>query len=424
MDVSILKLRVRLFYQAAIFSVLGYTVNMFIVKDHASFIVDISSLVVILTFVLLFFKKLISVDKANLAVVYFTFTNSLFSVYLSLGEESVKIHLLLFLLVYFVLMLYVGFALSRFNLFFLGVLYIVTYLILAHYVNIPVVEKINSIIIVIMVGYMLGVNVIFQLLYRYSLFQVDLINDLKKRNVLLKKQRAELNNLNSTKDKLFSIIGHDLKTPTSTIMGFSDLIFEKANSSGLESIKEYSRYIYSSSNMLNLLLEQLLDWARIQTGKIRVNKNEIRVSDIINDVLNFNSGIVYLKKITINKDIDESIIVNVDRQMILTVVRNLLANALKYTADNGEVSVVSKVDENNNYTFCIKDTGVGMDADRLDSIFKNEPVKSQLGTNQEKGTGLGLIICKEYINLHKGRIWAESVLDKGSTFCFSIPVKG
>lgn len=422
MNSNISDLKIKLFYLASAVAIIGHSTNLLMETIGHIFVIDAITALISIVLVILSWYKIISYDFSNAILVYAVFINVLISVLHKVIEGEI-INSLLFLsaMTYMVLILYAGFTLHKRHLFILGIVYITFYFSVTYYSQSQFIKSNTILVFVLLVGYLLAVHLIVQLLNKYNAYQIELIENLKKRNILLRKQGTELSNLNNTKDKLFSIIGHDLKTPVNSIMGFSELISMKSDSVECNSVKEFSKHIYTSSNMLNSLLDQLLNWARIQTGKIKLNLQTVKVNNCINDVLDLMKGSTYLKNITFERPASNDISIECDKQMILTVIRNLVTNALKYSPKNSNIIVTSEVSKQN-YMFTIKDLGTGMDETTLDSLFKNEPLNSKIGTNQEKGSGLGLVICKEYINMHKGEIWAESELDKGSTFFFTIPL--
>jgi len=236
----------------------------------------------------------------------------------------------------------------------------------------------------------------------------------------LKNQSLEL--LNATKDKFFSIIAHDLKSPFNSIMGFSEILVEQVSKNNLKGIAKYSGIIFNSSKRAVDLLMNLMEWSRSQTGRMEFNPEEFEIVDFINENIMMFDEIATQKSIVIKKDLPHDCAVIADKAMIGTVLRNLLSNAIKFTKPGGEIliSVIEKPDE---ITVSVKDSGIGIPAGRIDKLFRIDENYSTPGTNNEKGTGLGLILCKEFIEKHGGKIWAESEVGKGSVFSFSLPAK-
>jgi len=247
------------------------------------------------------------------------------------------------------------------------------------------------------------------------------ITDRKMVELLLKKQAEELTELNATKDKFFSIIAHDLKNPFNTILGFTDVLLTNFKEFDTHETLKYLNIIDNSSKHAFLLLENLLLWARTQTGTIDFYPEVIELRDIIMDVIVLIANQANKKNISVSSSLQDHCTVIADKNMIESILRNLLTNAIKFTPNNGNIDV-STVKENNQVEISIKDTGVGINKEDLEYIFRIDRKSTTLGTEKEKGTGLGLILCKEFVEKHGGKIWAESEFGGGSTFKFTIPL--
>lgn len=226
---------------------------------------------------------------------------------------------------------------------------------------------------------------------------------------------------NNTKDKLFNIIAHDLKNPMNSIVGFSELINKNYESYSTEKLKKYNDYIYNSASSVSNLLDNLLLWSHSQRNKITLEPSNINVYNICQSCINLLNPTAQKKKIQIINHIPEGTMAHADKDLITIVVRNLISNAIKFTKTGGKITVNSKA--NNHFLVLqIKDTGVGMDKEIVSKLFELDDTYSEIGTDGEKGTGLGLIICKEFIEKNNGEIWVESEKNKGSTFYVSIPL--
>jgi len=233
-------------------------------------------------------------------------------------------------------------------------------------------------------------------------------------------QNRELQELNGAKDKFFSIIGHDLGNQFNIIVGFSELLISNFRKLEAGKIEYHLTNIYNSSRLAHELLENLLTWAKIQTNTIKYNPVAFNVHEKILDSLEFLEGASGRKSIRIKVVAKEEIRVYADVNMFSTVVRNLVANAIKFTHERGHITISLEKREG----FCeiaIRDNGVGIPEDNIRKIFRIDSNHTTLGTNGEKGTGLGLILCREFIGKHNGKIWVESVVGKGSTFVFTLP---
>ena len=242
----------------------------------------------------------------------------------------------------------------------------------------------------------------------------------KKIEEELKESEARLRELNFTKDKFFSIIAHDLKNPFNCIIGYSDLMVEQIQEKNYEEIDEYARIIQKSSLQAMDLLANLLEWSRLQTGKIKFNPESIEIAALINEVTELLIPSAQQKSISISKEVQQNISVIVDKYMISTILRNLISNAIKFTNPGGKI-VISAEHKQNELMITVSDNGVGIPKDTLEKLFQLGESNSTTGTQNEKGTGLGLLLCKDFVEKHEGKIWAESEHGKGSIFKFILP---
>jgi signal transduction histidine kinase len=245
--------------------------------------------------------------------------------------------------------------------------------------------------------------------------------ELKQEKEEIEKKRKELEELNATKDKFFSIIAHDLKNPFNTVIGLSELLLYRYDSYDEEKIKEFIGQINKFSSNAYNLLDNLLQWARSQTGRIKINKSQVNICKLADENVFLLQDKANEKNIQLLNEVDGSLICWVDKNMINTVIRNLISNALKFTDENGFVKVVSEDWDDDRVKISVVDNGIGMDEEDIPKLFNITTNFSSEGTNSEVGTGLGLILCKEFVEKNDGRIWAESEKGKGSTFSFTIP---
>lgn len=224
---------------------------------------------------------------------------------------------------------------------------------------------------------------------------------------------------NSTKDKLFSIIAHDLRNPLNAVIGFSELLVNNHESYETHKIGEYSNCIHSSAINLNSLLENLLDWANAQRGMVAFNPKPIDLDAIINEEIE-NLFFVAQKKNIIINSFNNKLKVKADSALLRIIIRNLLTNAIKYSNPNSKVDIYT-LSFKDRIEINVHDYGVGMSEEIKSNLFGLSNSKSQRGTANEKGTGLGLLVCKEFVEKHDGKIWVESKLGEGSIFTFSLP---
>jgi signal transduction histidine kinase/ligand-binding sensor domain-containing protein len=237
----------------------------------------------------------------------------------------------------------------------------------------------------------------------------------------LEKVNAHLKELNSTKDRFFSIIAHDLKNPFGTILGFAEILMMNYEKITDEKRKDFISIIFKSSQNLFNLLENLLLWSRSQTNSIRFEPVNFNLNVLIDENISLLQEMYQNKSIELIFNSSDKFDVFADRNMISTVIRNLLSNAIKFTRNNGKISI-SLIKEVTQVTVSVSDNGMGMTEAEAAQLFKVDVHHSREGTAGETGTGLGLLLCKEYIDKHQAKIWVESTVGKGSTFYFTVPV--
>lgn len=240
---------------------------------------------------------------------------------------------------------------------------------------------------------------------------------------LMKQAHDKLASLNATKNKFFNIIAHDLKNPLSTIIGFSDLLSKNFDELAPDKQREYAQYIKQASIEAFELLVNLLEWARLQTGRIQSKPAELSTDNLIDMTIQLLKPSAEKKGITIESNHSEPYKVWGDQDMILTVLRNLGINAIKFTGMNGKVIFRSEHSpEDGLVRITVEDNGIGIKPEHIPDLFRINSMHSTDGTAGEKGTGLGLILCKEFVELNGGSIRAESEPGKGTKFHFTIPV--
>jgi len=236
----------------------------------------------------------------------------------------------------------------------------------------------------------------------------------------IRMNEIKLRELNATKDRFFSIIAHDLRSPFNTMMVISDVLREDLENDASENIHEYTEILTQSIKNTYRLLTQLLDWANLQLNETKFNPEEIDAHRCAVENLQLAKPTAQNKQITVINSIPEGTKITADSNMFCSISRNLISNAIKFTPVGGRIEL-SVRKENHEYVFSVADNGVGIDKDSLEKLFKIEESFSTIGTGNEEGTGLGLILCKELVEKHGGRIWVESKIGKGTRFHFTIP---
>jgi PAS domain S-box-containing protein len=245
------------------------------------------------------------------------------------------------------------------------------------------------------------------------------ITERKQEEEQLVKLNHQLKELNATKDKLFSIIAHDLKGPFSSILNLSELLHETLHNDMVKS-ETFIEHINSSAKNTLILLDNLLNWAKTQTGKIKFEPERLSLQPIIQGIVTLLSSSAKMKNIVLRNFQSEDIMVAVDRNMIDTILRNLISNAIKFSHSGGTVNIFA-ISHLHDVEIVIADEGVGMNEKTQNQILNIDANVSTTGTANEKGSGLGLILCREFVEKHEGKIWVESELNKGTKFHFTLP---
>ena len=247
------------------------------------------------------------------------------------------------------------------------------------------------------------------------------ISERKAAEAQLLQYTDDLNESNRTKDKMFSIISHDLKSPFSALLGTSEMLVRESAKENLniEKIGKLSRIINDSANRTFGLLNNLLEWARLQSDKIVINPEKINLDDIVVENVNISITAAMSKNINLQYTTPGFYPIVSDKAVINTILRNLISNAIKYTPQNGEITV-SLIQIEDIYMIAVRDSGIGIPEDKVNMMFQSDTIQSTPGTANEKGTGLGLGLCKDFVTKLGGDIWVESVYGQGATFSFTL----
>jgi PAS domain S-box-containing protein len=245
--------------------------------------------------------------------------------------------------------------------------------------------------------------------------------ELNNFNLKLKQKELELLELNANKDRFFSIIAHGLKGPFQALLGYSSLLANDIESFSFEEISEFATNLHQSTNNLFKLLENLLQWSMVQRGNFQIEAKRLNFSELVNHNLEIAKSRAKHKSIILSTDISEEFIIFADENMINTVIRNLLSNSIKFCNKNDKITI-SANKLNDKLEIKITDTGVGMSPELSAKLFRLDSKTSSIGTSGEHGTGLGLLLCKELVEKNQGKIWVESMLGKGTTMFFTVPL--
>ena len=281
--------------------------------------------------------------------------------------------------------------------------------------NLETIKEHGDIIFAIFIVLFFAIIIGFYFLVRNDIkFRIRTENELKQKS-------EELKSSNDYKDKMFSIIAHDLRNPFQPIVTISEIMTNDFDTLDKNEIKEFGEQLELISKNVMVLLENLLEWSKVQTGKMHFNPEVISVKDKIESVIRNLSVYAEKKKIKLYDIMDADINVFADNNMLSSILQNLISNAIKFTPVNGEIRISSMV-EGKNILFSVCDSGIGIAKEYIGKIFNLGDHYTTKGTNDEKGSGLGLLLCREFIDLHNGKIWAENNKKEGTTFYFTIPV--
>lgn len=253
------------------------------------------------------------------------------------------------------------------------------------------------------------------------------ITERREASLKLEKYNESLLELNATRDKFFRIIAHDLRNPYSSMIGFSEMLLEDLDDLTKDEIKDSLKIIHNSAKNSFSLLENLLAWSRLETGHIPFAQSHVTLTSLVEEVVNVLFSLAYRKKIEINNLVTPDVELFADKNMLITILNNLVMNAIKFTYPGGKIDIYatsfsSETESVNDFIkISVADNGIGMDTETREKLFTSNRMESVPGTEKEQGTGLGLIIAREMVEKHGGKIMVESSPDKGSVFSFLIP---
>ena len=249
----------------------------------------------------------------------------------------------------------------------------------------------------------------------------DQAEDLVRLAENLDAARADMQNLVHQRDRFFSIIAHDLRSPFNALLGFTELLATQAQNLPRASVQEYAELAHVAGKQTHKLLENLLEWSRLQTGSITYNAEIFHLPENIKDVVALFDAAAGAKNIRLHSRINVMDAVDGDPNMVDTILRNLIDNAIKFTPEGGEITVTA-VQTSETVRLAVSDSGVGMPPETVARLFKLDDKVSTVGTNGEPSSGLGLQLCHELAELHGGPIAVESQIGQGTTFSFTLPL--
>ena len=248
------------------------------------------------------------------------------------------------------------------------------------------------------------------------------ITDRKLSELQIREKNEELIKLNAQKDRFFSIIAHDLRSPFNGFLGLTQIMVEELPTLTLDELQQIGVSLKNSAFNLFRLLENLLEWSKLQQGLIPYNPKVLRLLPVIVDSLTISIESAKRKEIEIIYNISDKIMVMADLHILQTVIRNLVANGIKFTKKGGIITLLATVMNDDSVEIAITDTGIGMSRNLIDNLFRLDINTSRKGTDNESSTGLGLIICNDFVQRLGGKLKVESIVGKGSTFRFNLPL--
>jgi len=237
----------------------------------------------------------------------------------------------------------------------------------------------------------------------------------------LEERNRELERSNQEKDKFFSIIAHDLKGPLCSMMGLTELMYEKAHTIDLKKMTEMIKALHGTSKNVYSLIENLLDWSLVKRGRLDFLPVELNAKDVVSEVVNELSALAKKKAVKLEVFVPSDLVFHADLKMFQTILRNLVSNAVKFSYQNGMVTVTAQKTPDGLVQLSVTDNGIGMEPALIEQLFQLDARIGRPGTEGETTNGLGLVLCKEFVEKHQGSIWAESISNNGSVFHFTIP---
>lgn len=322
-------------------------------------------------------------------------------------------------LFFWVIMPLLGLTIHK-NMFIISaVLYLIQFGVILLVSKNPFLVNSSATIFLVLIGYLYIILFLLRMLEEATQRTEKLITELRENNTELINKKEELSSLVKTKDKLFSVLAHDLQSPFMGISGLSEMIKKNAQKGKKDEVIEYSKMIADTTKRTSTLFTNLLDWAASQTGELEMKHTINNLDECLDETIALLQDHQQRKNITILKD-NTNIKISADPNGLKTVLRNLISNALKFTPHDGIIKISAEKNRDE-AVVSISDSGVGIKSDLIPKIFKTDSYITTDGTDDEHGTGIGLSLCKEMIVRHNGKIWADSKPGQGSIFHFSLP---
>ena len=430
-----LKSRIVIYLFCLIF-VIGYIMDMvFIESGKTIYIIDsISILISVLIAAFLYFNLFEISTVVRLQIIFLLLNIVISNLLTPINSSEFVSSFLRNTIILFMLVPVYGFYGGKKQIFLIGLIYLVLYISSLVRANNKLLYDNAAIIIFSSIMYVGGIYLIFRTIEKMHNHQVNLNRTLKNQkeeaeiqaikieqlNQNLQAINQQLSESNSTKDKLFSIIAHDLRSPFINILGLSEILLEHKNIKANSDSEKFVGIINSSAQNTLVLLDNLLNWAKTQTGQIIIHRKNLLLAPLVNEIITENYQSAKIKSINIINEIKDNIEIYIDANVVKIILRNLIFNAIKFTNTGGKILLQAE-QSYNEIRVSVTDNGVGIPEEKKNTLFKMTSNSTTLGTANEKGSGLGLVLCNDLIKLMGGKIWAESNEGVGSCFSFAIP---
>ena len=419
-EIDFYKIRRNILYAVAFLVIVAEFVDLlFAEHEQIHYYVNITIAILSMLVVISHYFWKVNVNIGNAIMTYLLTADVLISPHLSMGGENFEIYFLRSAITLGIILVYAGLILGRMHILITASLTVSNFAYILYVSQNEVLLSFSPVLVIMLIGFVGGIYYILYFLEISRKSQSVFIKSITDANTKLDKQKKELDALNKTKDRLFSIIAHDLKNPFNGIILGSELLQESTEERNFEKISEYAELIINNTHEASELLNNLLDWSRLQTKKISIHKKRFNFYTLSEKIIKLFKFSAKAKNIRIVNLVMEEIEINADYYMIDTILRNLVSNAIKFTHE-GKVILNAFVNEYNIFMVSVKDTGIGIKDEDVDKLFLWEENFTTFGTNNEVGTGLGLVICNEFIKMHNGRIWVDTTPGEGSSFNFTI----
>lgn len=245
--------------------------------------------------------------------------------------------------------------------------------------------------------------------------------ELKKKTIIVEQLLEDARKSNATKLKLLKVISHDLRAPFTGLLGLTELMEQQYERYSKDEMKEMLRMLSDSSKNTLMLIENLVQWSKLQSNKMKPDRKNLRINSIIKQNITIYSNMAIQKNIRFVNEIDDFLLVNADENMLMMIVRNLINNAIKFTNEGGNIKLMA-VPKRRYVSISVADSGIGMSAEQINAVLVSEEQSSKAGTSGEKGSGLGLILCKEFVEKHNCRMYIDSQPGGGTVITFTMPV--